>query len=127
MKSFRNAYQSTIFLKVSSLIIGFALWSSVCELFPRSQWFTIPISFYNRDSRNIQAPEIVQVEFTGKRSHMNRIDKKSIAAHIDAQSLRMGDNPLTITREHLLLPPSIVVTTVIPQSIVVRVTKGSEV
>jgi hypothetical protein len=126
MKAFRNAYKSTIFLKVSSLIIGFALWSSICELFPRSQWLAIPISFYNRDSRTIQAPEIVQVEVTGKRSHISRIDKNSLAAHIDAQSLRMGDNLLTITHEHLLLPAIIAVTTVIPQSIVVRVAAGSK-
>lgn len=125
MKSFRTALTSPIFLKASSLILGFLLWSSVSELFTRSLWVAVPLSFYNnKEGRKISSPETINVELSGKRSHIKHIDKNTLALHIDAQSLHLGDNHLTITREQLLMPPSIAVATVIPQKVVVRVTRG---
>ncbi len=126
MKSFRTALTSPIFLKASSLILGFLLWSSVCELFTRSLWVAVPISFYNnKDARKISSPETINIELSGKRSHIKHVDKKNLALHVDAQSLHMGDNHLAVTREQLLMPPSISVATVIPQKVVIRVTKGA--
>ncbi len=126
MKSFRSAFRSPIFLKVSSLILGFLLWSTVSELFTRSLWVAVPLSFYNtNEGTKISAPETVNIELSGKRSHMKQIDKKTLALHIDAQSLQLGENHLTITREQLLMPPSISVATVIPQKVVVQVTQGA--
>ncbi len=123
MKSFRTAFTSPIFLKVSSLILGFLLWSSVSELFPRTLWVAVPISFYNKDLRAISAPESVHIELSGKRSHIKRIDTHNLAVHIDAQTLHTGDNHLAITHEQLLMPPSITVATIIPQKVVVQVTQ----
>jgi hypothetical protein len=121
MKSFHTAVTSTIFLKASSLILGFLLWSSVSELFPRTIWVVIPVCFYHREARGISSPETVSVELTGKHSHIKRIDTKNLAVHIDARTLHTGDNHVTITADKLLLPPTISVATIIPNTIIIRI------
>jgi len=123
MQLFRTALTSTIFLKASSLLIGFLLWSSVSELFPRTLWVVVPVCFYNKDNRIISAPEYVNIEISGKRAHIKRIDTRNLALHIDATSLQSGSNLLAITRELLYMPQSISILTTIPQKIMITVSE----
>ena len=124
MRLLRSTLTSPLFLKATSLILGFLLWSTVSDLFPRRMWLTVPVCFYNTGLNRVSAPETINIELTGKRAHIKQINKDSLALHIDAASLRQGDNHLTITRDQLLLPPTISVTTVIPHKVIVHLTSG---
>ena len=124
MKFLRSTLTSSLFLKVSSLILGFGLWSIMNDLFTQSKWFTIPVCFYNTESHHIKAPETVTLELTGKRAHLKRISSDTLAVHVDAKSLQQGDNLLRITHDLLLLPQTLAVTTVIPQSVIVHLQSG---
>ena len=126
MKLVRTILTSSLCLKISSLIIGFLLWSTVNDLFTYTKWFTIPLCFYNAESLVLSAPQAITLELSGKRSHIRQIASDSLAAHIDAHTLRPGNNLLAITRDHLLMPPSIQVTTVIPHSVIVQVTRTAQ-
>jgi hypothetical protein len=55
---------------------------------------------------------------------MRNIDRSALAAHIDGSRLSNGIHKIVISSEHLLLPPSISVTTVIPHPIIVTITGG---
>ena len=124
MRALRTSLTSPIFLKVTSLILGFLLWNTINHLFTYSTWVTVPVCFYNAQKKQIDAPEYLTVELTGKRSLLRHINKESLAAHIDAKNLSVGTHKLTVTSEHLLLPPSISTTTVIPHYIIVTITRG---
>ncbi len=124
MRLLRSTVTSSIFLKATSLILGFLLWSTISNLFPRSIWIEVPVCFYNTGSYKMRAPETINVELTGKRAYIKQINKDTIALHIDAQSLHSGDNLLTITQEMLLLPAAISVATVIPHKVIVHLTPG---
>ncbi len=124
MRTFRTTLTSPLVLKATSLILGFLLWSTVSDLFTQSIWISVPVCFYNTNQEKISAPETISIELAGKRSHIRQINKDTLALHIDARTLHPGDNHLTITRDHLFMPPSISVATVIPHKVVVRVTPG---
>ncbi len=121
MRSVHSTVTSPIFLKATSLILGFMLWSTVSNLFTQSIWVTIPLCYYNKESKTITGPETIAIELTAKRTHIRHIQKDTLAAHIDAESLHPGANRLAITRDHLLMPQGITVTTVIPHTVVVHV------
>ncbi len=124
MRLLRSTLTSSLVLKATSLILGFLLWSTVSDLFTHSVWLQVPICFYNTGSETIKAPEAMSVELTGKRSYIRRIQKETVAVHIDAHTLKPGRNHLTITRDNLLMPPEITVTTVIPHKLIVHLTPG---
>jgi len=124
MRLLRATVTSSIFLKATSLILGFLLWSTISDLFPRRVWLAVPVCFYNTESRTIRAPETINIELTGARAHIKQINRDTFALHIDAHSLHPGDNLLTITQDLLLLPPAISVATVIPHKVIVHLTPG---
>ena len=124
MRALRTSLTSPIFLKATSLIIGFLLWNTINHLFTYSTWVTVPVCFYNAEAKQIDAPESLTIELTGKRAQIRHIDQETLAAHIDAANLSLGTHKLNVTSEHLLLPPSISVTTVIPHTIIVTITRG---
>lgn len=124
MRALRTSLTSPIFLKATSLIIGFLLWNTINHLFTYSTWVTVPVCFYNAEAKQIDAPESLTIELTGKRAQIRHINQEALAAHIDAGNLSLGTHKLTVTSEHLLLPPSISVTTVIPHTIIVTITRG---
>lgn len=124
MRALRTTLTSPLFLKATSLVLGFLLWSTVNHLFTYSIWVTVPVCFYNVDAKQIDAPESVNIELTGKRAHLRHINKEALAVHIDASLFTYGTHKLTLKAEHLLLPPTIAVTTVIPHHIIVTITRG---
>jgi len=119
----RATLTSSIFLKVSSLIFGFLLWYTVCDLFPSTTWVKVPIYFYNAGSKVISAAETIEVELSGKRINISRLDKDQLAVHLNAQALKLGHNYVSIGREDLLMPSSITVVSSIPQKLLVQVSE----
>lgn len=122
----KEAVRSTMFLKAMALIIGFLFWNIISESFTASRWFTVPVCFYNLSDRNIEAPETVMVELHGKRAHIRAIDSSKLAAHIDASMLDAGPHQIIVTRDTLLLPPTIAVHASIPHMMLVTVAKPTE-
>ena len=117
----KEALRSTFFLKVMALIIGFLFWNVISKDFSASRWFTIPVCFYNKDKQLIKAPETIMVELHGKRTHIRALDPSSLAVHINARTLISGPQHIPITRDTLLLPPTIAVHETIPHVIYVTV------
>lgn len=125
MRALRTTLTSPLFLKATSLVIGFLLWSTINHLFTYSTWVTVPICFYNVEAKQIDAPESMNIELTGKRAHIRHINTEALAVHLDASLLTYGTHKLSINAKNLLLPPSISVTTVIPHHLIVTITRGS--
>lgn len=109
-------------LKVVSFFVGYTFW----YVFGHAQTITtelnVPLCFYGaQETMNIQAPDMVHIELTGKRSIMNTVDLKNLAIHIDAQELIPGAQPIRISQEKLFLPESIKLVHYSPAQIVVTV------
>lgn len=110
----KKSFLSSLFLKASALLLGFLLWSVLSDSFIASRWVNVPLCFYNSENCTITAPESIQVELRGKRSHLKNLDIKALAWHIDAHTLRKGPQTLTIDAHALSLVAPINVRDTIP-------------
>ncbi|MBA3752196.1 hypothetical protein H0X06_05410 [Candidatus Dependentiae bacterium] len=118
---FKQAVTSTFFLKATSLIIGFLLWSVISDSFTATMWVKAPLCFYNKIDQKITSSESLLVELKAKRSYLRNLDKQSLAIHVDSQKLQPGPNTLQITSDLLFLPPTIKVGEIVPHNILITV------
>ncbi len=115
----KRALTSTIFLKATSLIIGFLFWAIISDTFQTHIWVKVPLAVYNISEKKIDAPETILVELQGRRSHVRHVDTHTLAVHIDGHSLKPGPNAVDITHDLLFLPASITIGEIIPSNIVI--------
>lgn len=121
MKMLQKTLRSRIFLKATSLVLGFLIWASLGDLFMHRRWVTVPICFYSAGSKILNAPQSISLELEGKPSYLKKLNSETLAVHIDAQSLQPGTNQILITQNLLHMPSSIQLLTAIPQKIMVTV------
>ncbi len=120
----KQAVTSTFFLKATSLIIGFLLWSIISDACTGHTWVTVPLCFYNKKNLSITSPENLLVQLKAKRSFLKHLDTRTLAAHIDAQTLHVGPNTVHITEDLLFLPSTITIQDIIPHNILITVQDG---
>ncbi len=117
----KQAVTSTFFLKAISLIIGFLLWSIISDACTSHTWVTVPVCFYNKKNRLLNSPDQLLVELTAKRSFLRHLDKRALAIHIDAQTLKPGPNAVLITDDLMFLPSTITIKDIIPHNVLITV------
>ena len=119
MRLLRASLSSPLFTKVSSGIIGFLLWSSINGLFTQTTWVTLPISFYNKANKQIDTVDSVSIELSAQRSYLRQLSLDNLAVHIDANTLKLGDNQIKVSPEQLFLPDTISINAIIPEQIII--------
>lgn len=123
LRNITQALLSNSFLKVSSLIIGYFFWVIIAQSRITSTWIKIPLICNTNETTTIQAPESVMVEVKGKRSFLQCLDKKTLAAHINAQNLQPGTYTYILNSENIPLPSALMLTRSIPLNIAITVSK----
>lgn len=119
---------SNAFFKCTSLYFGYMLWSAISSFSGTTMSIDIPLCFYNVPQNiMLSAPESINVEIQGKKNKLVYIHKKTIAAHIDAQSFQSGPYAIKIENDNLHLPADIKVSRCSPHNIVVYAQKKSEI
>lgn len=94
-------------LKIISLILAFGFWSLLNQMHPTLLTVTVPLCFYGEQKTvSITAPETIKVTLSAKRADLANLDLTTLAAHVDAPTLKPGPNNLILTSEHLFVPPS---------------------
>lgn len=72
----------------------------------------------------IDAPDTILISLaTSSRYNFRSFDTSSCSMHINAHELHEGNNNLTITREHLLLPSNIRLVDCYPANFTVTMTR----
>jgi hypothetical protein len=96
------------FLKISSCIIGFILWSILNESYRTHLSLGVPVCFYNvPEAGSLTAPEATQVTLSGKPSEIRKLSPENVAVQLDAQKLSEGKQSVPFTAQNLLLPPDV--------------------
>ncbi|MCC7414748.1 MAG: hypothetical protein IT346_01515 [Epsilonproteobacteria bacterium] len=97
--------QSNLCLKVTACIIGYSIWAALSNTSTIQQTHQLPIAFYNvPDAWQITAPDVVEVTLAAKRNLLRRLSREKLAVHIDAATLKAGDNHISIIDSSLFLP-----------------------
>lgn len=72
---------------------------------------TIPLCFSELPhTYAIQAPEKVAITLKAKRSDLYKLDRETLAAHVNINKLLPGKHGIILTEQHLFLPKNIALT-----------------
>lgn len=118
--SIKKILNSTIILKILSLLIGGSIWYQLGFYQRISKTFTIPLCFYG-PQRVIDAPETIEITLQAKRSDIRALDHEHLAAHINSALLAEGPNTILINNKTLFLPETFNVLHYKPSNIIVTV------
>lgn len=119
----RKITLNTHLLKLFSITIGFFIWTIISQLHITTIKYSIPLFFYNIPQEiNIKAPEFVTIELRGTKKVLRQLNLTHLAAHIDIQNLKLGDNVLALSKQALFLPASIELLHTQPSPIVISLT-----
>ena len=118
----RMHINSTIPIKLVSLLFGFAFWYLFMQQQTQYRQIAVPLCFHDMPaSITIEAPEIAEITVSGKRSDFTSLDTDTLAFHIDASRLKKGDNNIPLTAYQFFLPDQIRLLSSTPSSILVYV------
>jgi hypothetical protein len=119
----RSVFFNNALLKVSSLIIGYALWFPLSESCTIQVTHRVPVCMYNVPSTlTLQAPETVQITLCGKRKDIKALALKDLAVHINGTQLRAGPNPVDVSPTTLFLPDQVKLVSYTPAPSIIQVT-----
>ncbi len=120
----KNLFLNNKTVKITSLIIGYSLWSFLGQAYSIAHWIEVPLYFYNIQPGTLieSQPEKVRICIQGKRNDLAH--SSPLICHIDARDLREGQTILTPTDEQLFLPQSLKLIYCKPQTITVSVQKS---
>lgn len=112
---------NNLLIKVLSFIFGYCVWSMFSARNVSTMELEVPLCFFNKPtSLQLQAPETITVQLSGKRSTLRALDRNTLAIHIDASRLHEGANPLVLENETLFLPSTIKLIHYIPANLVIH-------
>lgn len=121
--SHRIPISKNLLLKLSSLLLGYALWYALSCNTICTRTLTIPVYCYNQtEQHQTESPESIDVTLRAARSFMRLVDDSSLAAHVDVRTLGKGTNYITLSHKELLLPQEISVSHYTPLLIVDTIT-----
>lgn len=113
---------NSLILKILSFIIGYSIWSIMNQSHITTFQLKIPFVFYNVPQRStIIAPEHIFIQLQGTKKILRTLATALPAAHIDAQTLKPGDNLITLSKSTLFLPDHVQLVHTTPCPIVVTV------
>lgn len=116
----RNTAPNNLILKLFSVVLGYILWSIMSQSHITTSQFAIPIFFYNIPQHTkIVAPETVSIQLRGTKKILRTLSTEPLAAHIDVQPLKGGDNLISLSKSTLFLPNQVELLQAIPSPLVV--------
>jgi len=123
----KKIFLSNAQIKIISLILGYSFWHIFSQSHVTRIWYEVPISFY-KVPKNIQveAPEKIKIQLSGKRSDLYNIDVKTLAFHINMQDASVGNRIFKLTQKELFLPDSIRLVRCSPANIDIMIKKKQE-
>lgn len=102
--SIKKHFYAPWFLKISSLILGYILWTLLSHKVSIFMNYRAPLYFYNTHNISINAPEDIGITLYGPKPDIFKLIKENNGVYIDAQQLPQGSYPLNVSAQSLSLP-----------------------
>jgi YbbR domain-containing protein len=120
MKEFLTA---NIWLKLASLVIAVALWFFVMLSGRSEVTMDVPIEFVNTPPKSeiVDYPKTISVIIEGQERLLRYLKQNEISAVLDISEAKGGRTFYTITKEHIRLPKSFLVTGIDPETISITI------
>lgn len=117
----KKLLSNNLLVKVISFIFGYCIWSMLSASHVTAVELNVPLCFFNRPaSFELQAPETITIQLSGKRNALRALNTKTLAIHIDASRMHEGANPIVLESETLFLPNTIKLIHYSPANLVIH-------
>lgn len=127
MKLMQSILKTKYAIKVTSLIFGFIFWAMLSNNHTTQLTLDVPLCFFGTSTtKDIDAPETITLQLSGKRSDLYRLDREHVALHVDSDELSPGHHLLEITPEKLFLPQTIKLVNWRPLNPVIIITEKNQ-
>jgi hypothetical protein len=108
-------------LKCAALMLSILCWLHINYNKEICCTIKIPLLFdHITDTHILSAPETISLQIQGTRTALLHIDNSVSAVHIDARTLKKGDQILTVSSDAIFLPESVSVLHYSPCTISVK-------
>lgn len=106
----KQTINNSLLLKTTAFIIGYSIWAALSSTQTLQVAQEIPLAFYNvPDSWQLQAPDTVTVNLVAKRAHLRKLSTEKLTVHLDAATLKPGENRINLHDASLFLSKHIAV------------------
>lgn len=106
----KQTINNSLFLKTTAFIIGYSIWAALSNSQTLHVTQEIPLAFYNvPDSWQLQAPDTVTVSLVAKRAHLRNVSREKLTVHLDAATLKQGENRINLHNASLFLSKHIAI------------------
>lgn len=118
----KKIFLSNAQIKIISLLLGYSFWYIFSQAHIARIWVEVPICFYQLPQNfQVEAPEKIRIQLSGKRSDLYTIDMETLAFHIYMQEKTKGTHVLKLSEQQLFLPNSIKMVRCYPANIAVHI------
>jgi len=115
------------FTRITSCIIGYALWAFIAQYQHMTVEQNVPICFYQQQPHlSIDSPDTIKLVIAGRRSTLYHFDTDNRAIHLDASQFKVGEHEIKLSRDNLFLPENINLLYLKPSYITINATKKDE-
>ena len=119
----KKIFQSKLLLSAIAIIYAYFLWLMISQSFMDSIHINVPIIFYDIPAKNeIKTQENIDVHVKGQRFDLRHLVKQNVSVSISAKNLTLGENPFTISQEHIFLPDEVKLIDYNPAQLTILVT-----
>lgn len=106
----KRTINNSLLLKTTAFVIGYSIWAALSSTQTIHVAQEIPLAFYNvPDSWHLQAPDTVTVNLVAKRAHLRKLSTEKLTVHLDAATLKPGENRINLHDASLFLSKHIAV------------------
>lgn len=117
-----NTFTNNLSLKIIAVILGYTFWAIISTRQTTERWIEVPLCFFSvPDTLRIEAPEAVNIAFSGSRIDLANLDITQLAIHIDSRDLTPGNQNISLSEEQLLLPSCVKITHWSPSNLIIMV------
>lgn len=104
----KQIISSNLFLKITAFIIGYALWTALSNTQTVCITRQASLAFYNvPDTWRITSADALDVTLLARRAQLRMLSPEKLTVHIDAATLKEGENYIDVNGSSLFLPKQI--------------------
>jgi len=118
-----NFFTTNLEIKLASILLATALWFFVM-LSGRSEiTMDIPIVFTNLPSmlEIVDSPPKISISLEGQERIIRNVNPSDVNATVDLSKIKEGRSFLTLSRDNINIPPTLVVTNIDPETISLKI------
>jgi len=118
-----NFFTTNLVLKIASLLLAIALWFFVILIGRSEITMDIPLIFTNVPGKLeiVDSPKTINISIEGQQRVVKYLKQEDIKAVIDLAAAKAGRSFVTISKDNIKLPKTLLITNIKPETVSLKI------